>query len=53
MTANPSATSPVSAKSEASACDPDPGGLGLFQFSDAPFFAKLNLFRSEVGEGAR
>jgi gentisate 1,2-dioxygenase len=44
---------PFSVKSEASACDSDSGALDLFQFSDAPIFAKLNLFRREVEEGAR
>jgi gentisate 1,2-dioxygenase len=44
---------PFSAKSEASASDSDSGALDLFQFSDAPVFARLNLFRSEAGEGAR
>lgn len=44
---------PFSAKSEASASDSDSGALDLFQFSDAPIFVKLNLFRSEVEEGAR
>lgn len=37
-----------SARSEASASDSDSAGLDLFQFSDAPIFTKLNLFRSEV-----
>jgi len=44
---------PFSARSEASASDSDSGGLDLFQFSDAPIFTKLNLFRSEAAEGAR
>jgi gentisate 1,2-dioxygenase len=44
---------PFSAKSEASASDSDSGALDFFQFSDAPIFAKLNLFRSEVERGAR
>ncbi len=44
---------PFSVKSEASASDSDSGGLDLFQFSDAPIFTKLNLFRSEVARGAR
>ena len=44
---------PFSATSEASASDSDSGALDLFQFSDAPIFAKLNLFRREVEEGAR
>ena len=39
---------PFSARSEASASDSDSGALDLFQFSDAPIFAKLNLFRREV-----
>jgi gentisate 1,2-dioxygenase len=42
-----------SARSEASPSDSDSGGLDLFQFSDAPILAKLNLFRSEAGGGAR
>jgi len=33
---------------EASASDSDSGALDLFQFSDAPIFAKLNLFRREA-----
>jgi len=37
-----------SARSEASASDSDSGGLDLFQFSDAPIFTALNLFRSEA-----
>ncbi len=44
---------PFSAKSEASASDSDSGALDLFQFSDAPILAKLNLFRREVEEGAQ
>jgi gentisate 1,2-dioxygenase len=44
---------PFSARSEASASDSDSGALDLFQFSDAPIFAKLNLFRSEVEGDAR
>ena len=51
--AAPIAQVPFSAKSEASACDSDSGALDLYQFSDAPIFAKLNLFRSEVERGAR
>jgi len=39
---------PLSIGSEASASDSDSGALDLFQFSDAPVFAKLNLFRSQV-----
>jgi gentisate 1,2-dioxygenase len=42
---------PFSAKSEASASRSDYGGLNLFQFSEAPIFAKLNLFRSEAEGG--
>jgi gentisate 1,2-dioxygenase len=37
---------PMSIRSEASASDSDSGALDLFQFSDAPIFEKLNLFRS-------
>lgn len=37
-----------SARSEASPSDSDSGGLDLFQFSDAPIFDKLNLFRREI-----
>jgi gentisate 1,2-dioxygenase len=44
---------PFSARSEASASDSDSGALDLFQFSDAPIFAKLNLFRREIEGGAR
>ena len=29
--------------------DSDSGALDLFQFSDAPIFSKLNLYREEVG----
>jgi gentisate 1,2-dioxygenase len=39
---------PLSVRSLASASDSDSGALDLFQFSDAPIFAKLNLFRSAV-----
>jgi gentisate 1,2-dioxygenase len=39
---------PVSIASDASASDSDSGALDLFQFSDAPVFEKLNLFRSYV-----
>ena len=44
---------PFSARSEASASDSDSGALDLFQFSDAPIFAKLNLFRRKVEDGVR
>ncbi|GAA4719657.1 cupin domain-containing protein [Phytohabitans rumicis] len=43
---------PLSVRSEASASDSDSGALDLFQFSDAPILAKLNLFRSHVEEPA-
>ncbi|MCW6010772.1 cupin domain-containing protein [Micromonospora sp. CPCC 205371] len=39
---------PLSITSEASASDSDSGGLDLFQFSDAPVFTKLDLYRSQV-----
>jgi gentisate 1,2-dioxygenase len=39
----------LSVVSEASGSDSDSGALDLFQFSDAPIFSKLNLFREEVG----
>jgi gentisate 1,2-dioxygenase len=39
---------PLSVVSEASASDSDSGALDLFQFSDAPIFDKLNLYREEV-----
>ena len=38
---------PLSILSETSASDSDSGALDLFQFSDAPIFYKLNLFRTE------
>ena len=38
---------PVSVVSEAGSTDSDSGALDLFQFSDAPLFEKLNLYRSE------
>jgi gentisate 1,2-dioxygenase len=44
---------PFSATSEASSSDSDCGALDLFQFSDAPVFAKLGLFRSETQGDAR
>ena len=44
---------PFSARSEASASDSDSGALDLFQFSDAPIFAKLNLFPRKVEDGVR
>ena len=37
---------PFSAVSQASGSDSDSGALDLFQFSDAPIFERLNLFRS-------
>jgi gentisate 1,2-dioxygenase len=39
---------PLSVVSEASGSDSDSGALDLFQFSDAPIFGKLNLYREEV-----
>ncbi|MFI6179945.1 cupin domain-containing protein [Nonomuraea sp. NPDC051191] len=44
---------PLSIRSEASGSDSDSGALDLFQFSDAPIFTKLNLFRSHTEEGGR
>ncbi|AVH56092.1 MULTISPECIES: cupin domain-containing protein [Streptomyces] len=41
---------PLTVRSEASASDSDSGALDLFQFSDAPLFSKLNLFRAHVEE---
>jgi gentisate 1,2-dioxygenase len=41
---------PLSIRSEASPSDSDSGALDLFQFSDAPVFSKLNLFRCHVEE---
>jgi gentisate 1,2-dioxygenase len=41
---------PLSVRSEASPSDSDSGALDLFQFSDAPVFEKLNLFRAHVEE---
>ncbi|TCC28886.1 cupin domain-containing protein [Kribbella speibonae] len=41
---------PLSVVSEASGSDSDSGALDLFQFSDAPIFSKLNLFREEVAQ---
>ena len=38
---------PVSFISEAGSTDSDSGALDLFQFSDAPIFEKLNLYRSQ------
>ena len=38
---------PFSARSEAGDTDSDSGALDLFRFSDAPIFAKLDLFRSQ------
>lgn len=43
---------PFSATSHASASDSESGALDLFEFSDAPIFAKLNLFRCETERGA-
>jgi len=39
---------PLSIRSSASASDSDSGALDLFQFSDAPIFLALKLFRSRV-----
>jgi gentisate 1,2-dioxygenase len=44
---------PLSVSSQASGSDSDSGALDLFQFSDAPIFSKLNLFRSHVEEVGR
>ncbi|TCO32470.1 gentisate 1,2-dioxygenase [Kribbella steppae] len=44
---------PLSVSSQASGSDSDSGALDLFQFSDAPIFSKLNLFRSQVEEVGR
>ncbi|MGI5489780.1 cupin domain-containing protein [Microtetraspora malaysiensis] len=44
---------PLSIRAEASASDSDSGALDLFQFSDAPIFTKLNLFRSHTEKGNR
>jgi gentisate 1,2-dioxygenase len=41
---------PLSIRSEASRFDSDSGALDLFQFSDAPIFEKLSLFRSAIGK---
>ncbi len=41
---------PLSIRSQASASDSDSGALDLFQFSDAPMFTKLNLFRTHTEE---
>jgi gentisate 1,2-dioxygenase len=41
---------PLSIRSDASLSDSDSGALDLFQFSDAPIFTKLNLFRSQTEE---
>jgi gentisate 1,2-dioxygenase len=41
---------PLSIRSEASPSDSDSGALDLFQFSDAPLFTKLNLFRTHIEE---
>ncbi|MER6961068.1 cupin domain-containing protein [Streptomyces sp. NPDC000618] len=41
---------PLSIRSEASPSDSDSGALDLFQFSDAPLFTKLNLFRTRIEE---
>ncbi|MBV9793677.1 MAG: cupin domain-containing protein [Actinobacteria bacterium] len=41
---------PFSARSEASGSDSDSGALDLFQFSDAPIFTKLSLFRADSAE---
>jgi gentisate 1,2-dioxygenase len=38
---------PVTFASEAGSTDSDSGALDLFQFSDAPIFEKLNLYRSQ------
>ncbi len=38
---------PVTFVSEAGGTDSDSGALDLFQFSDAPIFEKLNLYRSQ------
>jgi len=43
---------PLSIRSEASPSDSDSGALDLFQFSDAPLFTKLNLFRTHIEENA-
>jgi gentisate 1,2-dioxygenase len=40
----------LSIRSEASPSDSDSAALDLFQFSDAPIFSKLNLFRTHVEE---
>jgi len=40
----------LSIRSQASPSDSDSGALDLFQFSDAPIFAKLNLFRAHTEE---
>ena len=40
----------LSVRSEASASDSDSGALDLFQFSDAPVFERLGLFRTERGD---
>lgn len=41
----------LSVKSEASGSDSDSGGLDLFEYSDAPIFEKLDLYREEFDEG--
>jgi gentisate 1,2-dioxygenase len=44
---------PLSVVSEASPSDSDSGALDLFQFSDAPIFERLDLFRSLTERGER
>jgi gentisate 1,2-dioxygenase len=39
---------PFSVASQASASDSDSGALDLFQFSDAPIFERLNLFKTRL-----
>ncbi|MEE1762862.1 cupin domain-containing protein [Streptomyces sp. SP18BB07] len=41
---------PLSIRSQASPSDSDSGALDLFQFSDAPIFTKLDLFRTHTEE---
>ena len=41
---------PLSIRSEADGDDSDSGALDLFQFSDAPIFEKLNLYRVQIGD---
>ncbi|MFI9596425.1 cupin domain-containing protein [Nonomuraea sp. NPDC052265] len=44
---------PLSIRSEASASDSDSGALDLFQFSDAPIFTKLDLYRDHTEKSSR